>query len=91
MTDKELARIVAEGVEEALTNNESNITKGLAAGLAEDDRVDPITVLLIIKSMRLTAQITAQITIRLLEAFGSIDLPPDAPPDLRIIDGGVDP
>lgn len=90
MTNQELAAVVSENVEKILLDNEGDIAKSLAAGFEPEDYVDPISARLVVKSMRLTAQIAAQITIRLLEAFGCVELPPDAPPDLRLIDGGDD-
>lgn len=86
MTNGILASIVADGVEKAMKSCEDTITEELADGLGPDDYVDPVAALMIIKSMRLTAQMTAQLTIRILEAHGCIKLPPDGDPVMYLVD-----
>lgn len=84
MTNEMLACVVAAKVDKAMRENEDGIVKGLADGLASDDYVDPVMAQIVVKAMRLSAQISAQVAIRFMELYADIELPADGAPLLRL-------
>lgn len=86
MTNEILSSVVAREVEKAFSHNEKTFIKSLTEGLTSNDYVDPVTARLVIKSMHLTAQMTVQLTIRILEAYDCIKSLPDGAPELRLIE-----
>lgn len=86
MTDEMLSRIVSQKVMENLAQNEDAIVECLSTNM-HGGNVDADTAAMIVASMKLSIRMSVQMTLRILENVGVIDLN-DYGPLLKVVPGG---
>lgn len=89
MTDTILGQIIQKQIEEVFAQNQDAIADSLADGIGNDTMpVMEVAVRLTKNSIRLSVLMSVQMTLRILENAGVIDLNGDYGPLLEVITGG---
>lgn len=80
MTDEMLGKLLSQDVEAAFKKNENLLVQELSGCAEGGEPIDTVMAKMVIKSMRLSVQMSATLIIRELEAAGVLKLPSDDAP-----------
>lgn len=86
MTNEILSAIVSDYMNRQLGSDEQEIVNALHSVLPNGKSIDPDLEKLLIATVNISAQVSAQFTIRFLEETGLLSLPADGTPILRRLD-----
>lgn len=86
MTNEILSGIISDYMNRQLENDEEEIVKALHSVLPNGKNIEPDLEKLLIATVNISAQVSAQFTIRFLEQAGLLSLPADGTPILQLLD-----
>lgn len=83
VTNEILSSLVSQEVQRALEDNQDYFVSEFASCLDAGEQVDPLTIRLVTKAIKMSTQLSVQLVIRTLETCGVLSLPPDGTPILH--------